>query len=69
MYYPRLFSAGANGNVHQEFRNTIFCPSREKFHTVILEGARNVSDTLENPPIFTETGGVAEEGIRRNNGL
>ena len=27
------------------------CPSQEKFQTVVLKGARNVSDTLSNPPM------------------
>ena len=29
----------------QEARNTLFCPSQEKFHTVVLQGVRNISDT------------------------
>ena len=30
----------------QEARNTLFCPSQEKFHTVVLKGVSNISDTL-----------------------
>ena len=30
----------------QESRNVIFCPSHEKFKTGILNGGRNISDTL-----------------------
>ena len=29
----------------QEARNTLFCPSPEKLHTVVLQGVRNISDT------------------------
>ena len=31
----------------QEAQNTPFCPLQEKVHTAVLEGVRNVSDTLE----------------------
>ena len=33
----------------READNTPFCPSQEKFHTVFLQGVRNISDTLKNP--------------------
>ena len=29
---------------HAEARNTRFCASQQKFHTVVLRGARNISD-------------------------
>ena len=31
---------------NQEGRNTSVCPSQENFHTVVLKGVRNISDTL-----------------------
>ena len=31
--------------------NSLFCPSQEKFHTVVLKRVRDISDTLENPPM------------------
>ena len=30
--------------VAEEARNTPFCPSQEKFHTVVLRGVRNISE-------------------------
>ena len=42
---------GAASGVGQEFKETLFSPSGEKFYTVILKGARNISDTLQNHPI------------------
>ena len=35
----------------QEVKNTRFCPSSEKFHTVVLKGGRNIYDALENLPV------------------
>ena len=29
----------------QEAINTVFCPSQGKFHTFVLRGVRNISDT------------------------
>ena len=35
-------------------KSTLFCPSHEIFHAVVLRGVRHVSDTLENhPDIFS----------------
>ena len=31
-------------DVRREARNTLFCPSQEKFHTVVLRGVRNVPE-------------------------
>ena len=30
----------------QEVQSPLFCPLQEKFHTVVLRGAGNISDTL-----------------------
>ena len=30
----------------REAKSTLFCPSHEKFHTVVFKGVRNISDTL-----------------------
>ena len=30
----------------REAINTLFCPSREKFYTVVLKGVRKISDAL-----------------------
>ena len=35
----------------QEAKSTLFCPPHEKIHAVVLQGNRNISDTLENPPM------------------
>jgi hypothetical protein len=35
----------------QEVQHTLLCPLQEEFHTVVLKGVRNISDTLENPPM------------------
>ena len=35
----------------QEAGNTEVCPSKEKFHTVVLKGVSNNSDTLKNHPL------------------
>jgi hypothetical protein len=34
--------------IDTEARNTPFCPSQDKFHTVVLRGVRNISET---PPV------------------
>ena len=35
--------------VNQEAINVPFCHSQEKFHNVVLEGVRNISDTFKIP--------------------
>jgi hypothetical protein len=35
----------------QEVQNTLFRPLQEKFHTVVLDGVRNIPGTLSNPPM------------------
>ena len=47
---PPPAASGAAGAA-QEVRNFLFCPSQEKFHTVVLKGVRNISDALENRPM------------------
>ena len=46
-----LVADAAAGLQAQEARNAPFCLSREKFHAVVSKGVRNISDTLQNPPI------------------
>ena len=38
-------------NLTREARNLPVRPSQEKFHTVVLKGVRNISDTLSNPHV------------------
>ena len=35
----------------EEASNTPFCPSQEKFRTVVLRGVRNISAPPQNPPM------------------
>ena len=35
----------------QEVKNALFSPSQEKFHTVIVKGARSIPDPRGNPPM------------------
>ena len=35
----------------QEVGNTLFCPSDDKFHAVVLKGVRNISVNLLNSPM------------------
>jgi hypothetical protein len=37
--------------IDKETRNTPFCPSHEKLHTVVLPGLRNISEAPQNPPM------------------
>ena len=50
-----LFHAGPHGalapSAPQEAKNNQFCPFHEKFHTVVLKGVRNISGTLQIPPM------------------
>ena len=41
--------AGGAGRALEEARNTPFCPSQGKFHTVVLRGVRNISETRKIP--------------------
>ena len=40
------------GTKAEEARNTPFCPSQEKFHTVVLRGVRNSAEAPQNPPMI-----------------
>jgi hypothetical protein len=42
----RLLLTSGSSELDQEARNTPFCPSQEKFHTVVLRGVRNISDAF-----------------------
>ena len=48
-----LVAHGAEEVAHvvQEVTNVLFCPSHEKFHTVVSEGVGNISDPLSSPPL------------------
>ena len=35
----------------QEMKHTTFRPPHEKFHTVVVKGLRNISGTLQDPPV------------------
>ena len=43
---PAFLGGVLSGDIGQEARSTIFCHSQKKFHTVVLKGVRNISDTL-----------------------
>ena len=43
---------GPRGRALQEVQSTLFCPSQEKFHTVVLDGVRNILGSLQNHPAF-----------------
>ena len=49
---PPARAAHASGR--QRVKNTLFCPSHEKFLTVVLKPVRTISDQHENPPMNYE---------------
>ena len=47
-YAPLLENPRTTG---QEAGSTLFFPTQERFHTVVLQGVGNISDTLWKPPV------------------
>ena len=48
--YNRAMPSGRRLEKFQKERNIPFCPSQEKFHSVVLKGLRKISDTFKKDP-------------------